>query len=272
MREDRRGDLLAYRFEALGDDGVDCLVSTRLGGVSREPYASLNVGLGVGDDEEAVLTNRRRLLQAFGLDHERSVWGEQVHGDRVVAVAEADAGRGALDRASAVPAADALVTDVPGLPLCVTVADCVPLAVYDPLNRAVGLAHAGWKGTTAKIALRTVEAMRRAFGSEPAALRAAIGPSIGPQSYEVGSEVVDRVRDSFGAGAGELLAPRPGGRALLDLWQANRLALLEAGLALANVEVAGVSTADRLDSFYSHRAEGPTGRFCAVIAVAGAGR
>jgi polyphenol oxidase len=268
MRVEERGGLLAYRFEGVAREGLECLVSTRAGGVSTGPYASLNVGLKVEDDESAVLENRRRLLSMLGFELERSVWSEQVHGDRVAVVRAEDAGRGALDAASAVPGADALVTDVPGVPLCVTVADCVPLVIFDPVAGALGVAHAGWAGTVAKIAARTVETMTERFGSTPSDLFAAIGPSIGPEAYEVGGDVVARVREAFGARAEELLAPGRQGKALLDLWQANSLALVESGIAAESIEVAGVSTAAHLDRFYSYRAEGTTGRFCAVAALA----
>lgn len=272
MRAEERSGLLAYRFEGLARAGVDCLVSTRLGGASRGPHASLNVGLKVDDDESAVLENRRRLLGAFGFEIERSVWGEQVHGDRVAVVGDEDAGRGALVAASAVPGADALVTDVPGLALCVTVADCAPLLLFDPVAGALGVAHAGWGGTVAKIAARTVETMAERFGSTPSDLRAAIGPSIGPEDYEVGDDVLGRVRQAFGPQADELLEPLPGGKFLLDLWRANSLALTGSGVDPNKIEVAGISTAAHLDRFYSFRTEGPTGRFCMVAALPGEAR
>ncbi|HEU5143275.1 MAG TPA: peptidoglycan editing factor PgeF [Solirubrobacterales bacterium] len=267
MRVEERDGLLAYRFEGVAGEGLDCLVSTRGGGVSERPCTSLNVGFKVEDDGAAVLENRRRLLTAFGFELERTVWGEQVHGDRVAVVRAEDAGRGALDAGSAIAGVDALVTDVPGLALCATVADCVPLVLFDPVVGALGVAHAGWSGTVAKIAARTAETMAESFGSSPSNLLAAIGPSIGPDAYEVGGEVIARVHDTFGAHAAELLTPLPGGKALLDLWRANSLALIECGVQEARIEVAGISTAAHLDHFYSYRSEGLTGRFCVVAAL-----
>jgi len=267
VRREERDGLAVYRFDSLPSRGVDAFVSARNGGVSASPYASLNLGLGVEDDPAAVLENRRRLFSAFDLPLERSVWGEQVHGDGVAVVAIGDAGRGSVDQGSRVPQADALVTDVPGMPLCVTVADCTPVFLYDPGRAAVGLVHAGWRGTVARISSRAVAAMRSSYGSDPADIVAAIGPSIGPQSYEVGGEVVDRVRDAFGERADRLLEPLGDGGARLDLWAANALDLEEAGVEPRRIEVAGVSTPEALDRFYSHRAEGPTGRFIAAASL-----
>jgi len=267
MHLDRRGDLAAYRFASLPREGLEALVSTRTGGTSAEPYASLNLGLGAGDDPDAVIENRSRLLSAYGLDPSRSVWCRQTHSNRVAVVSAGDAGRGALDMDSAIQETDALVTDAIGLSLCVTVADCVPIAIYDPMAPAIAVVHAGWGGTASRIASRTVEVMQEQFGTDPARLLAGIGPSIGPTDYEVGDEVIDRVHEAYGPRASTLLQPGDGGKALLDLWRANSLDLEEAGVDPRNIEVAGISTATALDRFYSHRTEGTTGRFAAVVSL-----
>lgn len=261
--------MAAYRFETL-PAGVDALVSTRRGGVSEPPYDSLNLGLRVTDDPARVLANRERLLGAYGFELERSVWCRQVHGDGVAAVGAADAGRGAREEDSVVDGADAMVTDTQGLALCVKVADCVPVLVFDSRRRVLGLAHAGWGGTVARICSRTVEAMGERFGSEPAELVAAIGPSIGPAGYEVGPEVIAAAEAAFGGRAAELLTPAAGGKALFDLWAANRIDLEQVGVPAERIEVAAIASDERLEDFYSHRREGGrTGRFAAVAALAG---
>jgi purine-nucleoside/S-methyl-5'-thioadenosine phosphorylase / adenosine deaminase len=270
VRRDEREGLLVYRFEGLSEDRVDAFVSTRVGGGSAPPFDSLNLGLGVGDDRAAVLANRRRLFVAFGLPLEGSVWCRQVHGSEVAIVGEADAGSGSLSLETVVGEADALVTDSLDLPLCVTVADCAPVLMYDPDGPALGLAHAGWSGAVARVASRTVAAMAKRFGSAPGRLLAAIGPSIGPAAYEVGPEVIERARASFGDRAAEVLTPLDGEKALFDLWSANRIDLEEAGVPAARIEVAAISTADLPAELYSHRAEGGrTGRFAAVAALRG---
>jgi YfiH family protein len=265
---DRRDDLTGYRFESLDPAKVNSFVTTRVGGRSSGPYRSLNLGLRVGDDPEVVLENRRRALRGFGLELEGSVWCRQIHADGVVVVGEDDAGRGALSEEGIVADADALVTDTPELPLCVTLADCVPVVIHDADRNVLGLAHAGWGGTVSRIASRTVKVMQERFGSDPESLVVGIGPSIGPEKYEVGQEVVERARDAFGDRGSELVNPLPvPEKALFDLWSANRIDLESAGIRPAHIEIAEISTEDRLDEFYSHRAEGTTGRFIAAASL-----
>jgi YfiH family protein len=267
MLRDWRDGLLAYRFKTL-PDGVDAFVSTRHGGVSPRPYDSLNLGLRVGDDGANVVENRRRLCGAFGIELERSVWCRQIHADGVAVVGDADAGRGSTGEGSIVEDADALVTRTPGLSLCVTLADCVPVVIFDPERVVLGVAHAGWGGTVSRIASRTVAVMRDRFGSEPRSVVAAIGPSIGPAAYEVGPDVVERCERTFAERAPELLSSLGEGRARFDLWSANRIDLEGAGVSAARIEVASVSTEEHLDDLYSYRAEGVTGRFACVATLA----
>jgi polyphenol oxidase len=266
--EDRRDGMVGYRFETLEPESVNAFVTTRTGGLSSAPYQSLNLGLRVGDDPETVLDNRRRALRAFEADLNRSVWCRQIHADRVAVVDDADAGRGASTEQDIVPDADALVTDIPDLLLCVTLADCVPVLVYDARRSVLGLAHAGWGGTVSRIASRTVATMAERFGCRPEGLIAAVGPSIGPERYEVGPEVAERANESFGDRAPALLRalPEPG-KALFDLWTANRIDLESAGIPASSIEVAQMSTDERLDEFYSHRVEGTTGRFIAAASL-----
>jgi YfiH family protein len=266
VRRDQREQLLAYRFETL-PAGLDAFVSTRHGGTSASPYASLNLGLRVGDDEETVVENRRRLFGALGMPLERSVWCKQIHADGVTVVGSEDAGRGSVEEDSIVDETDALVTNTPGLPLCVTLADCVPVLVFDPAKKVLGLAHAGWGGTLARISSRTVAVMRDRFGCDPTVLIGAIGPSIGPARYEVGPEVVERAGAAYGERAAEILEPIGEGKARLDLWGANRIDLEEAGVGAGRIEVAAISTEEHLDDFYSHRVEGVTGRFIAAASI-----
>ena len=243
--------------------------TTRLGGVSRGHLAQCNLGLAVGDQPEAVIVNRRRALDRLGLDLASVVAAEQVHGDRVARVGRADAGRGAVTRETAIPGVDALITAEPGLTLLIGCADCVPVYLVDPDRPAIGLAHAGWRGTVNRIAAKTIRAMTEAFGSRPEAVLAAIGPSIGPCCYEVDEAVAGPVRRSFGETAKKLLVPedRPD-RWRFDLWQANRLVLLEAGLRPENLAMAGVCTACHPELLFSHRASGGrAGRMAAVLAL-----
>jgi YfiH family protein len=267
MNREERSGVVVYRFESL-PEGVEALVSTRLGGVSAPPYESLNLGLRVGDDPEKVVENRRLLFQAFGMSLERSVWCKQIHADGVAVVSADDAGRGSIEETSIVEDADALVTDVPGLSLCVTLADCVPVVIFDPERSVVGLAHAGWGGTVSRISSRTVEVMRERFRCDPATMVAAIGPSIGPAGYEVGEDVIERATTGYGERASEILMLGPDGKKLFDLWTANRIDLEAAGVSGERIEVSGIATHEHLDTFYSHRHEsGETGRFITAVTL-----
>ncbi len=243
--------------------------TTRRGGVSRGHLAQCNLGLAVGDDPEAVLANRRLALDGVGLPLASVVAAEQVHGDRVARVGRGEAGRGATARETAIPGVDALITDEAGLTLMIGCADCVPVYLLAPERPAIGLAHAGWRGTVGRIAAKTVRAMTEAFGSRPEAMLAAVGPSIGPCCYEVDEPVAGPVRRAFGQAADGLLIPqdRPD-RWRLDLWEANRLTLLGAGLRPENIGVAGLCTACHQDRFFSHRAsDGRAGRMAALLAL-----
>jgi hypothetical protein len=247
-----------FVFERFPDSVIHA-VFTRRGGVSPAPWASLNVGGTVGDDAERVRENRRRMLAAIGRSGDSVFDAWQVHG---VNVFRADAPR---PPQMPHPQADILITDRPQVTLLMRFADCVPIFLLDPRRGAIALIHAGWKGTVAGAARLAVQAMRQHYGSVPQDLLAAIGPSIGPDHYEVGPEVVEQVRATFGAQAERVLIAR-NGHTHFDLWQANRLLLEFAGVG--QIEIAGLCTACDLENWYSHRAErGRTGRFGAVFAI-----
>ena len=258
--------LVAYGFDSLPGERVDAIASTRTGGVSVEPYASLNLGLRVDDDAPLVMQNRKRFFTAFELDLSRSVWCRQVHADTVAVVAADDLGRGAYDEQDIITDTDALVTDLVDVPLVVTLADCVPVVIYDSDHHAVGLAHAGWGGTVARISSKTVSVMRDRYGTDPGDVAVAIGPSISPDRYEVGREVVDKAREAYGEGTADaFLTARGTEKARFDLWEANVRDLVSAGVRREQIEVSQISTIDDLDQFYSYRAERVTGR--TVVAV-----
>jgi len=253
-----------YTFESFdavshGAGGVAHAVYTRQGGVSPAPWDTLNLGGLVGDDPIHVAENRRRIFSSLGRDprSQHDIW--LVHGRDVV---RADAPR-SLETPHV--KADALITDRPHVTLLMRFADCVPVLFYDPVHHAAGVAHAGWQGTVQRVAAAAIEAMQGAYGSNPADILAAIGPSIAAHHYPVGPEVTAAVRQSFGLDAGALL-PEYQGQACFDLWAANRLVLEQAGVR--QIEIAGLCTACGVDDWYSHRAErGKTGRFGLLLAL-----
>lgn len=255
-----------YAFPIIeGTDQVVCAFTTRLGGFSQEPYDCLNMAFHVGDQIERVRQNRRRFTAALGIEAGNIVAADQVHGDVIKEVTTADMGRGAMEYDTTIQATDALMTNIPQVPLLTCYADCVPLFFFDPVKKVVALAHAGWKGTVLQIGRQTVERMANIYGCEPVNVRAAIAPSIGPCCYEVDEKVMERVRASFPYWQ-ELTEEKGTGKWKLNLWEANRRQLLDSGLKEENIVVAGVCTNCNSEQLFSYRAAGgKTGRMAAII-------
>jgi YfiH family protein len=234
-------------------------VFTRQGGVSPAPWASLNVGGMVGDDPTHVRENRLRSFEALGRSPASifDVW--LVHSAKVIC---AETPR-PPDQVP--PQADIILTDNPKVTLFMRFADCVPILFHDPKKGVVGFAHAGWLGTVRGAAKSAVMTMQTRYGCKPENIQAALGPAIGPDHYEVGADVILKVREAFDEQADRLLEWRAG-RCYLDLWSANYLQLQAMGVE--QIEVTGICTACHLEDWYSHRAEkGRTGRFGALIAL-----
>lgn len=255
------------KFDVFPQNGFVHGVSTRLGGVSKAPYNTMNLGLHVGDDQDDVCENRRRFAKALGLDGDRIVTPEQIHGSAIRVVTEKDAGRGAFEYSDSIEKTDALITNTPKLPLLLCYADCTPILFYDPINHACGIAHAGWKGTFANIGALTVEAMGQAFGTKPADVLASIGPAIGPLCYEVSDELAEQFSVKF-SDFMDRIVEEQNGRKHLNLWETNRLSLIAAGVMPEHIDMADTCTACNSELFFSYRADnGKTGRIGAMAAV-----
>jgi YfiH family protein len=257
-------DLHCYVYDSFARHvSVTSVSTTRHTGVSPAPYDSLNLGKSTGDDPGNVSANREKLSLLTSHDSNALVTGEQVHGANVAMVSAADVGR-------RFESTDALITDEGEVALLILIADCAAVSLFDPIKKVIGLAHAGWRGTAAGIAAKTVERMMSEFGTDPTDLIAGIGPSIGPCCYEVGPDVVDRFYAEQPLVADHVLAP-PGptsalDRRMLNLWRANMLQLVTAGVFEANIEATGICTSCHTGDFYSHRAEaGRTGRSGALL-------
>ncbi|MEO7720138.1 MAG: peptidoglycan editing factor PgeF [Capsulimonas sp.] len=252
------GELPVYQASAMAwTPGVVQGFTTRHGGVSAAPYDALNLGTHVKDNWEDVQENRRRLWSSLGFEETQVAMAEQVHGD-VVAV---------VTSGSQIPVAgaDALVTASRDVLLALWFADCVPVYFFDRLTYAVGLAHAGWRGTAANIAAKTLQTMERELGCQPGTCIAAIGPSIAAESYVVGPEV---------AGVFQALAPdavEPSfaqeGKFHLDLRRVLFGQLVAAGMSPENILVSGEDTCRDESDFFSYRRDGVTGRMAAYLGV-----
>lgn len=246
-------------FEAYPE--IVCGFSTRLGGVSRLEFASMNLGFLRGDKSERVLENYRLLTKSMGIKPEQLIFTDQVHGTRLRIAGRADCGKGIFCERD-YKGIDGHTTNEPGAALLVFGADCVPLFFYDPAAHAIATAHAGWRGTVGRIAGGMVSFMQGKFGSLPENLRVVIGPSISSECYEVGKEVAEEFEKAFGRRVWEenpILARKEESlmpKYFVDLWEANRAVLLEAGVKKEHIVVSGLCTMCRQDLFFSHRASG----------------
>lgn len=265
MRRQVRDQISFYRFESLSDGGrIEHAIFTRQGGSSRAPYDTLNLSLSVPDRESVVFANRAKAYGTHGRSNDSLVHAHLVHGSDAALVTSSDYG-------AYVGPVDALLTNEPGCGLTMNFADCAPVILYDPANKAIGLGHSGWQGAVKDLPGSMVRAMQHAYGSDPAGLVAGIGPCIGPCCYEVGEPVISAVQEGFARGETLLVATptdrrteESNNRPHFDLPEANRRRLEAAGVR--HIEPSGLCTACRTDLFYSHRAEnGQTGRFGAIL-------
>ena len=291
--------LALLTWPVLNASGADAAVTARSGGVSSGPYATLNLSLSVGDDQGCVRENRRRLAAAFGASPEDFVFARQVHGAAVRVVGVADRGSGAFCLDDAVADADALVTATPGVVLAILTADCVPIVLHDPVAAVLACVHAGWRGTVAGVSTAALAAMQ-ALGSRPSDVIAGIGPAIAAARYQVGADVHQAVTQAFGPAAAAFIRPdanpdahpdarpdahpdaRPDSapnRWLLDLWAANRHALVEAGVPAPQIHTTTLPTGPIPTTtpagpgyFFSDRSARPCGRLALVARLRGPGQ
>ena len=256
--------LAADGFQAAG--GVVHGFSTRLGGVSEGIYASMNLGVNRGDDPERVRENFRRFCAAIGAEREGLVFSSQVHGDGVRTVTSADLGKGLEQTVDY--EADALITDVPGAVLTVFSADCLPILLYDPVRRAVGAVHAGWRGTALGIVEKAVERMVDCYGCDRLDLLAAIGPGISKCCFETHEDVPNAMTEALGACALPFIEVLPTGKFHVDLKGLNARRLEGAGLKPEHIARSPDCTACRPDQCWSHRVtHGERGSQAAMIAL-----
>ncbi|MBI5118415.1 peptidoglycan editing factor PgeF [Candidatus Poribacteria bacterium] len=248
-------------------DRIIAAFTTRRPNDTRAPFGSSNTGLHTGDDPISVLENRRVIFAELGLDPDSLTAAKQVHGENIARVTTSQRGMGALCYDNAIPATDALITDVPNIPLGIFTADCVPVFLYDPAKTAVGVIHAGWRSTVREITFKTVQRMTQEFGANPRDIWAAIGPSIGPCCYEVGEDVLSAFGASFQY-ASSLFQKTATQKWHLDLWLANFLQLRDCGLQETRIIRLGICSACNCHEYFSARKQGSrTGRTLSLIAI-----
>lgn len=227
--------------------------STRKGGVSTGIFSSMNLNFKRGDDPDAVMENYRRMAAALNMRVEDMVLSDQTHTTNVRVITEEDRGKGIL-KPQDYSDVDGMITNVPGIVLVTSYADCVPLYFVDPVRKAIGLSHSGWKGTVGHIGQKTVWKMHEVYGSEPKDIVAAIGPSICQSCYEVSDDVAEAFRANFTADeAADILLDKGNGKYQLDLWKANWYVLTDAGILPEHLSVTDLCTACHPDFLWSHR-------------------
>lgn len=252
--------LKALVFDTLtGQSNLVHFITTREGGFSKPPYDTLNLSFNTEDDPLCVSNNRKRIANTLGIAVGQLIFPRQVHGDTVIRIDGSYCQRITNNPIEA----DALITSTPMLGIGILIADCVPLLFYDPVHQAIGVAHAGWRGTVANIALKTITAMKKQFGTHPGDLIAGIGPSIGPQHFEIGDVVAEEFKNAFQNYEDILLYKK--NKTYCNLWHANQKQLIEAGINKQNISIAEICTYKHHDIFYSHRfSGGKTGRMACI--------
>lgn len=236
--------------------------TTRMGGVSEGYCSTMNISTTRGDAPEAIEENRKRLARALGVKVEDFTYTHQTHTTNVAVVKEEDRGKRFMET-------DGMVTNVPGICLVTFYADCVPLYFVDPVHRAIGLSHSGWRGTVKRMGQVTLERMKEAYGTKPEDVFAAIGPSICQDCYEVSGDVIEEFRENFSEFVwSQLFYEKENGKYQLNLWRANQIVLTEAGVEAQNIAVTNLCTHCNPEILFSHRSTGvKRGNLSALLAI-----
>jgi len=241
--------------------------TTRTGGVSMAPFDKLNLSYNVSDEENRVAENRKIILDALSIDYRTAVTAQQVHKDKISLVRKEDKGKGAFKYSKGIAQTDAFITDIPGIPLIMCYADCVPIFILDPVKKAIALIHSGRKGTELELTLKTLFKMKKIFKTNPRSCLAAIFPSIGPCCYNIKEEnkIDDYWLNEVKYNGEPISSQNKSGRSL-DLRKANHGQLIKGGVEEKNIFVNEICTADHPELFFSYRRDkGITGRMAAIF-------
>ncbi|HCX64969.1 MAG TPA: peptidoglycan editing factor PgeF [Eubacteriaceae bacterium] len=240
--------------------------TTRLGGFSNYPYHSFNLDPRIKNDDPHVFKNYQHLCDTLSLDCNRMVLSNQIHSDRIRIVQQEDLNHKSEENPF-IGDYDAMITNRRNISLVALFADCVPLFFLDPIHKAIGLAHAGWKGTMAHIGAKTLQKMNQAFDTDPKTCLVGIGPSIGPCCFETEKNVVDSIHENYRQPT--LFYQKISGKKyLVDLWKLNKASLLEQDVPEKNISVSEICTLCNKDLFFSYRGDqGRTGRMAAFLSL-----
>ena len=249
---DRKLPLLQFPLLS-GTEIVKHAFTTREGGVSEGMFASLNLSFSRGDDPDAVRENYRRIAAAFEKEVTDIVCSDQTHTTNVRRVDRTYGGCGVIKERPYTDV-DGLVTNEPGLILATFYADCVPLYFVDPVHRAIGLSHSGWRGTVARMGQATLDKMKAEFDTDPKDVYAAIGPSVCQDCYEVSKDVADAFKEAFAGHEDDILIDKGNGKYQLDLWKSNEIVMLDAGIKKEHLAVTNICTCCNARLLFSHRA------------------
>lgn len=226
--------------------------STKLGGVSKDHLSSMNLGFERGDDLSNVIKNHEIIAKAMGFDSDNIVVTHQTHTTNVLKVDESFRGTG-ITKDREYENIDGLITNVKDVVLATYFADCVPLFIVDPINKAIGMSHSGWKGTVGKMGKVTIDKMTEAYGTNPADVICCIGPSICQDCYEISADVANEFIKAFPDNVDDILIDKKDGHYQLDLWKCNELVFKEAGVLEENIHATDICTCCNLDTMFSHR-------------------
>ena len=271
MKQNKTGQVEYLTFPLIEQTGlVRHLFTTRLGGVSTDIYGTMNLSYTRGDDKDAVDENFRRITRVLKCELGDIVCSDQTHTVNLRVAARKDGGKGIVIPRDYTDI-DGLLTDEPGLVLATFYADCVPLYFVDVKKRAIALAHSGWRGTVARMGRCVTDKMKEVYGTDPADIVAAVGPSICQECYEVSEDVADAFAQEFRrqGQVDEILQSKGGGKYQLDLWRANEIVLKEAGIPAERIQVTDICTCHNSEYLFSHRASkgrrGNLGAFMGLI-------
>ena len=269
LEEKQVGDVLYLSYPLLEQTGiVNHGFSTRIGGVSEGIFSSMNLSVSRGDDEASVRENFKRMAEAIGVEPNSLIFAAQTHTTNVRKVTAGDKGKGILYPLD-YQDVDGLITNEHGICLTTFYADCVPLFFIDPVHKAIGLSHSGWRGTVGKMGQETLRRMKEEYGTDAKDVIAAVGPSICQDCYEVSEDVIDKFKEAFDEKYwSELFYKKENNKFQLNLWKANEIILLEAGVHRENIAVTNVCTNCNSDVLFSHRAtKGQRGSLAAFMAL-----